>query len=459
MPKTGLETRLTVLLSASFLIVPLAFPIAGLAKQKFGTTAEPQLSGNESDPSSARQVQSQASVESSNPERISFRYSGFFVSSLETAHHRSRYSHGQLALDTKKIAVTKNLGIELAPDHDTARALEDSLNAFLTEAVNGKFSEKYVNANHLKQNEFFFSNLKNIQSSRRAGVSFSQPSILKAFSFDGKAIYITLSVCGKANQQPFVHKIFELKALRTEKHFRFECLFDERTKRLKSKKIKNIIFHFESNLDVTKAEAFVQFRNKFCKLTRATSRPMHYYKFASLESALKAYGILYDCTKCNDLSNDLGMCDDNGNRFVTGMANECNIHDYVYGHFTHYVPNRDEIYRPIEEGIAVYYGNTWGGVTLEEMKRRFKKAFDANPKMNFLEEFKKGRKAHVGPHFTSYFICSLFCKEAIEKHGFDAALKLLYSGEEGERFFAGLKDVLEINESNFHQTVVRLLSE
>ena len=31
-------------------------------------------------------------------ERISFRYSGFFVNSRDTAHRRSRYSHVQLAL-------------------------------------------------------------------------------------------------------------------------------------------------------------------------------------------------------------------------------------------------------------------------------------------------------------------------------------------------------------------------
>ncbi|GJM44633.1 MAG: hypothetical protein DHS20C21_14750 [Gemmatimonadota bacterium] len=82
--------------------------------------------------------------------------------------------------------------------------------------------------------------------------------------------------------------------------------------------------------------------------------------------------------------------------------------------------NTDNLYRPFREGMAIHYGGTWGGVRLPEMADRFR------------EEMARR---------------------------FDAALKLVYSGPEGEHFFANLDEVLQVNESNFHDTIVRLIGD
>ena len=76
---------------------------------------------------------------------------------------------------------------------------------------------------------------------------------------------------------------------------------------------------------------------------------------------------------------------------------------------------------------------------------------------DFLEEFKKGRKSSVNRHFSFYVISAFLCEEAINKKGFKDVLKLVYSGENGELFFENLKSILNVDETNFHETIVRLI--
>lgn len=366
--------------------------------------------------------------------------------------------YGQTEPDGQ-LQIRCNLNVEVAADGQQAKRIEDSLKGFLTEARNGTYSHQFVDPDHLQRNAFFFDNLKGICTSQNVNDHFEAPCILKSYSFDSKDYYLTLSISGNRNGSPFVNKIFEIKASPYQGRYRFFCLFDDRTEHLKTCKIRNVTFHYPSEFDQKKTESFVAFRDRFCKLTKTESTPLEYFHFRSLEEALMAYGFLFDCQKCNDLSNDLGRCDNLGSRFFTGMDDECNIDDYVNAHLLNRLPKRDEMYRGIREGIAVVYGNTWGGVSVAEMKIRFLEAYENNPKMNFLDEFKKGRKSHVGPHFTFFFVCALFCEKLINEDRFDAAIRLLYSGQKGERFFENLDKEMGINESNFHETVLRLMNE
>ena len=47
----------------------------------------------------------------------------------------------------------------------------------------------------------------------------------------------------------------------------------------------------------------------------------------------------------------------------------------------------------------------------------------------------------------------------VNEKGFDKALELVYTGRRGEHYFDVLKTVLDIDESNFHQTVLRLIQK
>lgn len=354
--------------------------------------------------------------------------------------------------------VVRNLEIELAPDTETDQALEASLNGFLAETYAREYSDKYVDAEHYKRNEFFFENLPT-GASRRESTSYDEPVVLRSYSPNEKDYYLTLSFSGKRDGSPFLYKVVELKAVPVADHFQFYCLFDERTVGLGMESIGDVTFYYEGGLNPDKAKEFVEFKKQFTHLTGAEPAPMQYYKFQSLQNLLEAHGFLFDAAKCNDLCNDLGLTYNEGKTFVTGMNNECYIRDYIHGHFFDRMDNSDRLYRPFREGMAIYYGGTWGGVRLPEMTQRFREEMLPRPGIDFLQEFKKGRKSSVRPHFSFFFMSALLCREVIENHGFEQALKLVYSGSDGEDFFANLEDVMKVNESNFHQTIVRLIED
>lgn len=353
--------------------------------------------------------------------------------------------------------LTRNIGVELSEDAGTDRALESALVGFLKQAERGEYKPNRVAPEHLAKHRFFFDGLTTTRRSRNASVVIQPAAVLKSYSFDEQSYYITLAYHGTRNHEPFIRKIAQLKAVPFEGSYQFECLFDERTAQLAITKVGNVTFRHAHTIEQAEADRFVAFRDSFCARTNATKRPLTYYSFASLEQMLRAYGIDFDCNKCNFLSNDLGFGDDGGARFVTGMASVSNIRDYIYAHFKFSCPDPEQMYSPVKEGIAVCYDKTWGDVTVAQMNEKFRRELRDHPDTNFLDEFRKARKASVDSHFTHYYLCALLCNELIANDRLDQALELLYSGHDGERFFATLHSVLGINEANFHQSVVRLM--
>ena len=96
---------------------------------------------------------------------------------------------------------------------------------------------------------------------------------------------------------------------------------------------------------------------------------------------------------------------------------------------------------------------------MDELKQQFCEELKQRPDINFLEEFKKGRKSSVNRHFSYFVISAFIFEEVLKKHDFNKAMELIYSGNDGESFFKNLKRVLEVDESNFHETVLRLIKE
>ncbi|MCR9247522.1 MAG: hypothetical protein NXI31_21020 [bacterium] len=353
--------------------------------------------------------------------------------------------------------VHRNLGAELSEDPTTDRALDAALAALLAQAERGTFEADLVAPDHLAQHEFFFKGLAATRRSRNPATVIAPAAVLKSYSFDSRNHYITLAYHGHRDGERFLRKIVQIKAVPHAGGYRFECLLEERTANLATTQVDNVTFRHAHPIEASEAERFTEFRRMFCGRTGVPCKPLTYYTFASLEQMLHAHGIEFDCNKCNFLSNDLGFGDAGGDRFVTGMARECNIRDYIYAHFEFCSPDPEQMFRAVKEGIAVCYGNTWGGVTLPQMNAKFRRRLREVPDTDFLTEFRKGRKASVDSHFTHYYLCALLCNELIANDRLDGALDLLYTGPNGERFFPTLHRLLAIDESNFHDSVVRLM--
>ena len=202
------------------------------------------------------------------------------------------------------------------------------------------------------------------------------------------------------------------------------------------------------------------FKDKLSELTNTEPLHIDYYKFESLDELLKSYGLIYSASNCNFLCYDLGFTDNEGEIYMTGTNNENYIFGYL-GDFLYYnLPNQDSIYWPFVNGVSTYYGGYGLSYeSIDELKKQFRDELIKNPDLDFLIEFKKGRKSSVNRHFSFYVMSSFLCQEILKNKGFDEVLKLIYSGENGENFFKNLKDISGIDESNFHKTITRLINE
>ncbi|WP_452222078.1 hypothetical protein [Lacinutrix salivirga] len=364
-----------------------------------------------------------------------------------------------LNLSYGQVKVQRNFNLELAEkDSIKSSVLEKSLNGFLTEALNNSFSQKYVDRLHLKQYNFFFRKLAGIGHDNES-IKFNDPSILKSFTPNGEDYKITVAFTGIQDGTPFVFQITELKAIPYKGYYRFYCPFEENTANFKSKTFKNVTYHFSSSINEENAEDFADFKDKLSALTKTQTTQLDYYCFESLDELLKSYGFLYSARQCNFLCYDLGFTDNGGNIYMTGTGNENYVFGYIGDYLYYNLPNQENIYWPFVQGLSTYYGGyglSYEGI--DELKQQFKDELRKNPNINFLEEFKKGRKSSINRHFTYYVISAFLTNEVLDKKSFDELLLLVYSGKDGERFFENLDNAIGINEHNFHENILSLIN-
>ena len=355
-----------------------------------------------------------------------------------------------------QVEIDRNLNLELA-ERDSVKSalLERSLAGFLAEAQSKNYTSQYVDTLHVKKYQFFFDKLSGIGTNSD---EFFNPTVLKSYSADGEVYRLTVGFYGIRDGNPFIYQITELKAVPSEDYYRFYCVFEENTAHYNSRKVETVNYHFSQEIDEIKAAEFARFKTKFADLTNTPDVDLDYYCFQSLDELLKAYGFLYSARQCNFLCYDLGFADNAGAAFMTGTANENYVFGYIGQYIRYNLPNADQMYWPFVQGLATYYGGY--GLSYEsvdELKAQFRDELKNNPSVDFLEEFKKGRKSSVKRHFSYYVMSAFLCEEILKKDDFAGVMKLIYSGKSGEKFFENLNDVLNINEQNFHETILKLI--
>ncbi len=354
-----------------------------------------------------------------------------------------------------QLTVRRNLGAVLSEEEGTAAALERSLNDFLTEARNGRFPTELVDPVQLARFGFFYEGL----SGAGAGPDFDAPTVLRSYTLDGHAYVVTVAFTGVRDGAPFLHKVIEFEATPFQDGYRFSSRFEAETQAFQVHRIGGVTFHSRGSLDLEKANRFSRFREQLGELTGTPPAPLDYYCFESLGDLLRSYGFVFDSTKCNFLGRDLGFADDEGRRYVTGTGREDYIFGYVGPFLAQRLPDGGEMYGPFVNGMAAYYGGySLSADTLGDLKRQFRETLEADPDVDFLAEFQKGRASSVQRHFSFYVMCAFLCEEAIARHGFEGALRLAYSGSGEGPFFEELEELLGVNESNFHATIVRLIA-
>lgn len=356
-----------------------------------------------------------------------------------------------------QVSVERNLNLELAEkDSITSLKIEKALNGFLTEAQEKDYSEKYIDSTHLLKYEFFFNKLSGIGKNP----NFHNPLVLKSYPVENGSYRLTIGFIGEREGQAFIYQMTELKAVPFKDHYRFYCPFEDNTVHFKAKTFENVTYYFSNSINEKKAIDFVEFTQELAQLTNGPIPKLEYYSFNSLDELLKSYGFMYSAKQCNFLCYDLGFTDNEGSTYITGTDNENYVFGFIGDYLYYNLPNSDEIYWPFVQGLSAYYGGY--GLSyddMDEMKEQFRQELALNPKINFLEEFKKGRKSSVSRHFSYYVMSAFLFEKALKEKEFDKAFSLVYSGNEGEQFFTILDEVLNVNEDSFHKTILELIEE
>ena len=354
-----------------------------------------------------------------------------------------------------QVTIERNPGAVFSEDAQVAATLEASLVEFLGQTRTGQFEEGVVIPGHLGRYGSFFKRLE------RAGTAegSAAPSLLKSYTLDGETYWVTLAFGGVREGRPFSELIVELEARPLGETFAVGCPFERRTKDFDRTTFGAVTFHHRSPLDTEGATELARFRESFCRQTKTKETPLDYYCFASLDELLRSYGFVHDMSRCNELGYDLGFSECAGAVFVTGTGNP-NYKFALVGEHLRAMPRAVELYRPMAVGMGAYYGGySLSGDSIGVLKEQFRNKLAASPDLNFLDEFKKGRKSSVQRHFSHFVMCSFLFGEALETSGFEGALSLAFTGRDGVRFFSTLKKVTGIDEDNFHEAMVRLIAD
>ncbi len=346
-----------------------------------------------------------------------------------------------------------NRGAIFSENEEVSSSLHDAVGELITAIHSGDITERLVSREDRERYSFFMKALSRLKI--ESDTESHPPMVLKSFSPDGGTSFlITIAFKSQGVSSDQIEKIIEFHAYPDKEKFSFKSPFEYRTRALSTVTFGDVQYYYSGSINHELAQHFVSFKHQLESDLGTAKRPFQYYCFEILDELLRAYGIVYDCTRCNWLKEDLGFMDDNGSVFVTGTGNESFIFDFLVDYMSMYCDQDGDLYPPFVYGMAAYFGGYGlSGDDLQTLKAQFRDERRRNPEINFLDEYRKGRRSSIQRHFTHYVIGAFICEEVLDRHGFESVMKLARSGRDGEQFFNTLETLLGVKESDFHDMV------
>lgn len=376
------------------------------------------------------------------------------VSATELGYERTQ---GSTDLASDSPAFLMNRGAVFSESESIAATLGESLSGLIGAIQSGEITDQHIADEDRERYSFFMGALRRLKSNQDRPMA--TPLVLRSFSPDGdESFLVSVAFMSPRESGDQIEKIIEFHAYPHGEGYRFKSPFEYRTRHLRTLDVHEVRYHFAGELDAGGAEAFVAFKREFERRLGESPTALEYYCFETLDEILRAYGIEYDCTRCNWLKEDLGFMDDGGRVFLTGSGNERFVFDYLVDYMSEFRDGAGDLYPPFVYGMGAYYGGYGlSGDDLDTLKAQFRGELEKRPDMDFLKEYRKERKSSIHRHFTYFVIGAFLCEEVLEHHGFEGMMRLAHSGRSGEGFFEELDSLLGIDESNFHDTIVRLI--
>ena len=337
--------------------------------------------------------------------------------------------------------------IILPHDSITKVALLNSLNIFLLDK-NGKLNDsKVVEKEHYERYKDFFDIFNNVERSKRYNDTlFFKCYLTNVVLQPDKTFKITIAYNGISPDKEVINLLnVSLIAKRAENNlYKFYCLFEENTKNWQSKKIDNITFYYKEQFDIKTATDFEKFNKWIAKKLKRQPLKFKYYNCQDIQEVYSLLGINYDLRRNGEQRS--GSFDTDNMVFISGTNSEQYKHDLTHTYFGLLAADSLKNWSA-EEGFNIYTTDYWGESSTQ-IFQYLREYFEKNPTASVIELFNKNITLKY-PIPIKYPIAAVIMRKIEREYGFDKVLELILSGENDNGFFIKLKEIANIDKSNF----------
>lgn len=340
--------------------------------------------------------------------------------------------------------------IKLPFDSLVKTRLIQSIEMFLIDKNLDLNKSKVVESNHYKQNIDFFDLLKNIEKSKKYNDTLFFKCYLKNVVLQPNKDYkIDLSYYGIAPNNEVINRLnFSLIARPFEDLFKFYCPFEENTKNWKSKKIGNIEFFYENNIDLDVAEDFEKYNSAIAKKFNLTPIQFKFYKCKDIQEVYKILGVDYDITRNGEMRS--GSFDISNKVFLAGTNTDQYKHDLTHTYIGVKYPDSLRNWTA-EEGYNIYTTDFWGESS-EQIFKYLRDFITSYPDSSLIKAFEKDIYLKY-PIPIKYPLAAILVRKVERELGFTKVLELISCGEKEELFFVKLEQLTGITKSTFDQVI------
>ncbi|MBE7692242.1 hypothetical protein [Tenacibaculum finnmarkense] len=356
--------------------------------------------------------------------------------------------------------------IQLPKDSIQSRELISTLNKFLTSTQEANNDNIYVYPKDKIETYILIDEFKNIEKSRGfKNEHFYKPYLTNVIKLDSTKFLLQISHIGVSDSIPYLRSEFKLIAHKIDETFLFSSPLKENTKNWSTKTIDNFTFYFKNNLNIDKANNYVELSNTFDKKLKSKNKITKLYCAKNRTELLRLIGVDYKLDYNGRTSGVFSALNGNEQLIVLGNNNETfdnfDPHDLWHDRLSLVISKR-KVNKPVDEGCSYLYGGSWG-MSWDRIFKRFMKKVANNKDANWI--YYKENKTNFGESqaehlMVDYVVNALIIQKIEKEKGFSGVWELLNCGkyEKGnENYYNALNKITGISKKNYNKEIWKLI--
>jgi hypothetical protein len=366
---------------------------------------------------------------------------------------------------TSKLIVNQN--IDLPKDSIETKSLISSLDNFLTDAQKPNEENKYILPTEKVETFIQLDEVNGIEKSGKYKDNlFYKPYLTNVVSIEKDKYLVKVAYIGVNEKTPILCGSFEFIAHKTNNTFLFSSPLIRNTKKWKTTKVGNNIFHYETSINNSNVKEFEKLANIFDNKLKVTNKQFEFYLTSDFVTLQKLIGVDYKLEYNGYSENTLSSSFGDKKLIVLGSNSATfdnfNPHDLWHDRLSLVIP-RSKVYKPVDEACAYLYGGSWG-ISWKQILKTFKEKVASNKNSNWLEiketplNFGESQEKHL---MADYVVNALIVQKLEKENGFRTVWELLNCGkwEKGnEKYYQVLEKLTGITMANYNDKIWELIN-